>query len=59
MFYCLLSQVASTLTGVCSVDAVEIGPEAYLPSFYLRDNRADCSGQVPVYFEDLLVRSRP
>ncbi len=44
MFYRLLSLVAGALTGVCFVDAVEVGPEAYLPSFHLRDDRADRSG---------------
>jgi hypothetical protein len=55
MFYRLLSLVTGALTEVCFVNTVEVGPEAYLPSFHLRDDRADRSGQVPVYIKDLFA----
>jgi hypothetical protein len=38
MVHCLLSLVASALAGVRLVDAVEIGPEAYLACSHLRND---------------------
>ena len=46
MLYCLFSLIASALASVGTVNAVEIGSKAYLAGSHLRQDGANCAGQI-------------